>query len=126
MAAQHHAEGNSRVLVVEDEAIVAMLLEDMLADLGHEAVVATKIDQATAMARKEQVDFAILDVNLDGQQSYTVADILRTRGIPFVFATGYGHAGLGPEWRHVPALQKPFQLTELERAIREMLAHGPS
>jgi CheY-like chemotaxis protein len=126
MAAQHHAEGISRVLVVEDEAIVAMLLEDMLADLGHEAVVATKIDQATAMARKEQVDFAILDVNLDGQQSYSVADILRTRGIPFVFATGYGHAGLGPEWRHVPALQKPFQLTELERAIREMLAHGPS
>ena len=80
-----------RVLVVEDEMIVAWLLEDMLADFGCTIVgPAARIDQALAMIKAEALDAAVLDVNLNGQQSYPLADALVTRGVPFVFSTGYG------------------------------------
>jgi CheY-like chemotaxis protein len=111
-----------RVLVVEDEAMVAMLLEAMLEDLGHEvAAIAGKASEAAILAREAPIDLAILDVNLNGEFTYEIAAILRTRGIPFLFATGYGNAGLAPEWRDVPTLQKPFQLRELRERIEEVV-----
>src|SRR5215813_9745416 len=82
-----------RVLIVEDEGMVAMLLEDMLADLGHEVVAtAARLDRATQLVSEAAIDFAILDVNLNGQHTYSLADALKQRDIPFVFATGYGSA----------------------------------
>ncbi|MCC6777163.1 MAG: response regulator [Hyphomicrobiales bacterium] len=110
-----------RVLIVEDEGMVAMLLEDMLADLGHEVVATVgRLELAAKAISEAKFDFAVLDVNLDGARTYPLAAMLKERDIPFVFATGYGMAGLDPEWASVPVLQKPFQLEQLERIIRRI------
>jgi len=80
-----------RLFIVEDEALVAMLMEDMLTDLGHEvSAIASRLHHAYDIARTGVFDLAILDVNLDGQPSYLIAETLRERGVPFAFATGYG------------------------------------
>jgi CheY-like chemotaxis protein len=110
--------GKPRVLIVEDESLVAMLIEDMLGDLGYEvAALVARVDQAVQMARTIEADYAILDLNLNGQRTDAVAEILRARGIRFIFATGYGVAGVSAEWRDVPVVQKPFQLEELSAAL---------
>lgn len=115
--------GRLRVLIVEDEAIVAMMLEDMVADLGHEvAGVASRLDQAISSAGALDIGLAIVDLNLNGERTYPVADVLSGRGVPFVFATGYGPEGLAPHWRGAPVLRKPFQSHELESAIAEALS----
>jgi DNA-binding response OmpR family regulator len=107
-----------RILVIEDEAMVAMLLEDMLIELGHQVVAtAGEMDQAVKLASELAVDLAIVDVNLHGEHAYPLATILAGRRVPFFFATGYGAAGLKREWRGVTALQKPFQARELAAAI---------
>lgn len=107
-----------RVLLIEDEMTVAMLLEDMLADLGCEVVeVATRIDRALTAIAEKPVDFAILDLNLAGKLSYPVADALTGRAIPFVFATGYGGGGLDGAYAGTPTLSKPFHQQELERIL---------
>jgi CheY-like chemotaxis protein len=107
-----------RVLVVEDEILIGMLLEDMLGDLGYQvAATASRIDEASRLAREAEIDLAILDVNLNGQEVYPVAEILAGRGIPFVFATGYGERGLPPAFRDRPTLQKPFQQATLEQQL---------
>jgi CheY-like chemotaxis protein len=112
-----------RVLVVEDEMLVSMLLEDMLGDLGCEVLgPATKIDDALALAEGEDIDFAILDVNLNGTESYPVADALAARGVPFMFATGYGGEGLRESYRHVPVMPKPFQQRDVEKLLSEALS----
>lgn len=109
-------------MIVEDESLVAMLVEDMLLDLGHQIVsVVGRLDDAIAIARDADIDLAVVDLNLNGQRTDAVAEILRQRGVPFVFATGYGAAGLHAEWRHAPVLQKPFQPRELEQAIAAAL-----
>ncbi|KTF67900.1 response regulator [Sphingomonas sp. HT-1] len=98
-----------RFLVVEDEMTIAFLIEDMLADLGHEVVeIAMRLPEALAAAERLDVDLAILDVNLDGHRSFPVADILTERAIPFAFATGYGALGLEGAYRERPVLAKPF------------------
>lgn len=102
--------------------MVAMLLETMLEDLGHEvAAITGKASEAAILAREAPIDLAVLDVNLNGEFTYEIAALLRARGIPFLFATGYGSAGLAPEWRNVPTLQKPFQLRELRERIEEVV-----
>jgi CheY-like chemotaxis protein len=107
-----------RVLLVEDEAMIAMLVEDMLEDLGHELVtVASRLDAALAAAKTGAIDVAILDLNLGGVLTYPVADALAERGIPFVFATGYGSSGLKDAYADRPALQKPFVQQALGDAI---------
>ena len=110
-----------RVLVVEDESLVAMLIEDMLSDMGYEVVaVAARFDQALEAARTIGADLAILDLNLAGTRTDAVAEVLRARGIPFMFATGYGAAGVTAEWSHVPVVQKPFQESDLSRALAKL------
>ena len=107
-----------RVLVVEDEVIVGMLLEDMLAELGCEVTaISTHIEEALQLARALDIDLAILDVNLGGKQSFPVADVLKSRGVPFMFATGYGAHILKPPYSGTPTLQKPFQLDDLQRML---------
>src|ERR1700681_578570 len=111
-----------RVLLVEDEMIVAWLLEDMLADLGCAVVgPAASIDQALAMIDAEAIDVAVLDVNLNGQMSYPVADALAARGVPFAFSTGYDKDRLLERYRAFPALQKPFHLSELTDMLTTLL-----
>lgn len=111
-----------RVLVVEDESLVAMLIEDMLSDMGYEVVaVAARFDQALETARTIGADLAILDLNLAGTRTDAVAEVLRARGIPFMFATGYGAAGVTAEWSHVPVVQKPFQESDLSRALAKLV-----
>jgi CheY-like chemotaxis protein len=112
-----------RVLVVEDELMIRMLLQDMLADLGHTvAAEAGRIEEALALAKQGEFDVAILDVNLNGEPISPVADILIARGVPFVFATGYGQRGVPEPYRETPTLQKPFQVDALGEAIAAVTA----
>ena len=110
-----------RVLVIEDEGMVAMLVEDMLTDLGHTVgAVASRMRDAIDVAQSGTFDWAILDVNLDGEPSYPVADILKGRGVPFAFATGYGAKGLDIKYGDAPVLAKPFVMADLEKLLLEV------
>jgi DNA-binding response OmpR family regulator len=107
-----------RILIVEDEFLVALHLEDALAGMGHQIVgPCTRIEAAIAVVRERNIDFAILDINVAGTPSFPVADILRQRSIPFVFASGYGLEGLVDGYRNEIALRKPYDLEELRDAI---------
>ncbi|HEX8444805.1 MAG TPA: response regulator [Allosphingosinicella sp.] len=115
-----------RVLIVEDEMLVAMNIEDMLLDLGHEvAGLAGRLAPALSLASEAELDLAMLDVNLAGEQSFPVADILIGRGIPFLFATGYGIKGIPEAYRDRPVLQKPFRAQDLGEALAR-IAVSPS
>ena len=112
-----------RLLVVEDEYLIRMLLEDMLADLGYEVAAAVgTLAEAQALAASGEFEAAILDVNIDGREIYPVADILAKRGLPFVFVTGYGERSLPAPYANRPALQKPFQAEQLKTALDSLLA----
>jgi two-component sensor histidine kinase/DNA-binding response OmpR family regulator len=105
----------NRVLLVEDEALVAMVMRDMLTELGFHVVGPFgRSADAAAAARDEDVDAAVLDINLDGEAAYPVADLLAARGIPFVFVTGYGAESIDGRFAHVPVLQKPIERQMLE------------
>jgi CheY-like chemotaxis protein len=111
-----------RVLLVEDEIFVVWLVEDMLADLGCAVVgPASSVNQALAMIDAEAIDAAVLDVNLNGQMSYPIADALAARGVPFVFSTGYDKDALLDGYRTFPVLQKPIHRSELSDALAKLL-----
>src|SRR5215207_9495894 len=113
-----------RVLVVEDEAMIAMLVEDMVLDFGSEVVgPATKMEEALRLASDAILDAAILDVNVGGAVVYPVADVLRGRDVPIIFATGYGSGALPSRFGNNPALSKPFSYKELAEALRSVLAN---
>ncbi|WP_106640560.1 response regulator [Allosphingosinicella vermicomposti] len=108
-----------KVLIVEDEMLVAMNIEDMLTDIGYEvAGIANRLDAGIDLARTANFDIAMLDVNLAGDLSFPIADILEERGIPYLFATGYGRKGVKEDYGAAPVLQKPFRARDLEEAIR--------
>jgi CheY-like chemotaxis protein len=114
-----------RVLVVEDEALIAMLVEDMIHDSGGEMVgPAAKLSDAVDLARNAQADVALLDLNLGGALAYPVADVLRQRGVPIVFTSGYGSAALIQRFQDCPILDKPFDQRSLEQAIGTALRSG--
>jgi CheY-like chemotaxis protein len=114
---------NVRVLIVEDEALVAMLLEDMLQDLGCVmAGTASTVDQGVEAASGLEIDVAILDMNLAGKPVLPVAEALAGRGKPFIFATGYGESGVPDAWRDRPTLQKPFSMVDVETALKKAVA----
>lgn len=111
-----------RIFVVEDEMLLALMIEDMLSDLGHRVVaLATRLEPAVTLARTVDVDVAVLDINLAGAQSFPIADVLKERGIPFVFATGYGSLGLNEAHADAHTLKKPFEAKDLSAAIGEVL-----
>ena len=109
------------ILLVEDEFHIRTLLEDMLTDLGHEvAASAATVDEARNLAVAGGFDLAILDVNLEGQEIFPVAEILAERKLPFIFVTGYGAGALPDHFRGRPTLQKPFQSETLEAALIDL------
>lgn len=111
-----------RVLVVEDESRIAMLIRDTLEDMGCEVVAtAARFEDALQKATSLPFDVALLDVNLDGQPSYPIAQALADRGRAFVFATGYDTSNVPQALHNAPVLQKPFMRRDLERALRQAL-----
>nr|WP_294522282.1 response regulator [uncultured Rhodopila sp.] len=109
------------ILIVDDETMIVMLLEDMLADLGCSvAGSAGSVAQSLAIIErtKQTLDGAFLDINLRGELVYPVADALKARGIPFVFVTGNALHGIDPDYAGVPALSKPFGARAIEQAVR--------
>jgi len=109
-----------RVLLVEDEFMVALLLETELAAIGCKIIGPVgRLDRALEIAQREAVDVAILDVNVNGNEVYPVAEALAARGIPFVFVSGYGRQGLRAPYGDRPTLQKPFQIGNLVAVIEE-------
>jgi DNA-binding response OmpR family regulator len=110
------------VLIVEDEAIVSFLVEDMLIELGCGLVRhAGSLSEALAALATKRPDAAVLDVNLGGYKVYPRAERLRELGVPFLFATGYDASALPREWAGWPLVQKPFQLAALAAALRAAL-----
>jgi DNA-binding response OmpR family regulator len=109
-----------RILVVEDEALIAMLVEDMLGDLGYEAVgPALDLSEALSLAAQEAFDGAILDVNLNGEATFPVAQMLVERRIPFAFASG-GAAEFKREFAAAPVLIKPFSLAQVRAVLTDL------
>jgi CheY-like chemotaxis protein len=111
-----------RVLVVEDEMVILMMIEDMLADLGCEAVTAAAtVDQALALIDAQVFDAAMLDLNLNGNKSLAVAAALAARDMPFFFTTGYTGHDMRDAYRDRPLLKKPFQYEELREMFTRLL-----
>jgi CheY-like chemotaxis protein len=119
----HKLLSGRRVLVLEDEMLILMMIEDMLSDLGCELVVAAgSVDHALTKLDAQSIDVAMLDSNLNGQSSESVADALAARGVPFFFATGQKSGGIGHGHPQCPVLKKPFSVADLEETFRQVLA----
>jgi CheY-like chemotaxis protein len=114
-----------RMLIVEDEAIVAMLVEDMLAEMGCEVVdVVASVNRGLEVLERtpQAIDAAILDVNLGGEKVFPIADRLARLGKPFIFATGYGRAGLEGRFEDRMVLAKPFRRQDVETLLAAAIA----
>lgn len=113
-----------RVLLVEDEMLVAVMLEDILVDLGCAVIgPAGSVAKALELIEGEALDGALLDVNLNGEEVYPAAKALAARGIPFVFVTGYGDTGVDDQrYGGVPVVQKPFRPATLGRVLADRIA----
>lgn len=116
------ALSNRRILVVEDEMMVMMLVEDALTEAGCDLLMAGRVAQAMILAEVEAIDCALLDVSVAGEDIYPVAAILSRRNIPFVLSTGYGRASLPKEYRDRPMLPKPYAPEQVSRAVADALA----
>ena len=113
--------GGKKILIVEDEIVVALFMEDILAEFGYQvAGVVSHLEQA--MNRARDYEIAVLDVHLNGKQVFDFADKLTGEGVPFVFATGYGERGIPERHRGRPVLQKPFSPEDLKRALEQATA----
>jgi CheY-like chemotaxis protein len=114
-----------RILIVEDEPIIALMLDDMLQELGFSVVASVShVAAALDVIGRESIDLALLDVNLGTEQIDPVADVLAQRSCPFVFTTGYGQAGAPPAHGNHVVLQKPFRINDLAAALRRELARN--
>ena len=118
----HGVLRGKKVLIVEDEALIAMLFEDILEDTACQIVgPAMNVRQAMELAGTAEIDAAVLDVNLNGESSFPVAALLRSRGVPLIFSSGYGSQGLPPEWQDRPTLPKPFTSDEVVGALERLV-----
>ena len=112
-----------RILLVEDDDLVAMAIEDLLEELGCKVVAnAGSIDEAVAKSRAGGFECALLDVNLNGEEVFPVAEILAAQGVPFVFTSGYGSWALPEAFRARPIVSKPFRMEALSSALSTALA----
>ena len=100
---------------------LAMMLEDQLIDAGYDVLRAGRLDEAMDVAADSRIDGAILDVNLGGVEVYPLADQLRDRGVPFLFASAYGEAGILPAYRSHPILHKPYRPESIVAAVGSLL-----
>lgn len=116
-----------RVLIIEDEMLIALMLQDMVSDAGFVVDgIATSLLAGIELARSADVHLAILDINLNGEESYPIADILRARGVRMIFSTGYGAASLKADYEFVPTLMKPYEQANLAAAIHAAFANPPA
>lgn len=115
------------ILIVEDEPLIAMMLEDFLESLGHTVkAVCESVEEARRAVREGGFELAILDVNLKGENIWPVASELDTLGIPFVIASG-GHVDPPPaEFANVPMIDKPYTIDRVSPAIEKALAREPA
>lgn len=115
-----------RVLVVEDEALVAMVMEHILEDLGCAIIgPAGTVEEALRLLETEaKPDLAVLDVNLGGTKVFPVAEVLARLHVPFAFSTGYGEGGIPDEWRSRPALRKPYAYEDVVTGLGSLVAQG--
>lgn len=121
----HHVLAGRRVLVVEDELLIAMLVESALEEEGCVVVGPYgRLAEAVAAARDEAVDVAVLDINLGGEMVFPAAEVLAERNVPFLLLTGYGDAGLPPHRRHWPVCGKPFSLPALIGILSGLVEHA--
>ncbi len=110
-------DGRLRALLVEDEPLVALMIEDMLADLGIDVALSASTLADALAATEADFDFALLDINLKGERSFPAAEALRRRGKPFMFVTGYGTLGTYGTDFDVVVLQKPFTIADLRAGL---------
>jgi two-component SAPR family response regulator len=116
---QEEEKGPRRVLIVEDEALIAMYVEDVVSRFGYSvAGIVANVEEALAFIETHAIDAAVLDINLEGKLVFPFADALMKRNIPFVFASSYGEQGIPPRYRIGPVVQKPFAPSELRRALK--------
>lgn len=111
----------ANVLMVEDEAYLAMALEDLLTDAGYHVLGAARLSEALEIADHEQVDGALLDINLQGEAVYPLASRLRERGIPFVFASAYSERNIPQAFRDCEIVRKPYTYQSIIEAVESML-----
>lgn len=113
------------VLLVEDESLIRIMLIEMIEELGHKVVAeAGSVTEAQSLAEIEQYDLAILDINLQGAHVQPVAEMIRSRGLPFLFLSGYGSGGLPDGFEGTPVLNKPCSIEQLKRTMEILLASG--
>jgi DNA-binding response OmpR family regulator len=110
------------VVLVEDEAMIRMMVADMLQELGYRvAGEAGRIEEAIGLVQRTDFDLAIIDVNLDGEPIFPVAEAIKARNRPFIFVTGYNTSDLPDEYRDRPSLQKPFRIETLGKLVEAAL-----
>ena len=110
------------IFVLEDEALIRMMVVEMVEKLGHRVVVeAGSISEGLELAQTAEFDLALLDINIDGDTSTDIAHIIECRGLPFLFVSGYSSTGLPPPFHESRVLQKPFQAETLQNAIDQLL-----
>lgn len=107
----------ARILILEDEPIIGLALEDMLERQGAHVLFASGIEEASELIAAEQIDSAILDVNVHGLQSYPVASLLAERAVPYIFATGYGDRSHPSEFAGIPTISKPYSAEDIRLAL---------
>lgn len=113
------------IFLVEDEALIRMMLVDMVEELGHRVVAeAGSIEEARSLAEIEGYDLAILDINLQGNNVRPVAEVVRSRGLPLFFLSGYGSVGVPDGFEGIPVLVKPCALDTLKHVIDAVLPNG--
>jgi CheY-like chemotaxis protein len=116
------ADARLRVLLVEDDVLISLLLQDMLDELDcYVTATPANLDEALLAARTGTFDLALLDLSLGKRLTYPVADILKARQIPFIFVTGYGSAALDPSHADIAVLAKPFRLEDLQAMIARVV-----
>lgn len=107
-----------RVLIVEDDMLVSMLMEEYVSELGCVVVASVrKVSQALEVVSKAEFDIAVLDYSLGNENTSSVADALEQKKIPFIFASGYGENGIDSRWADHTVLQKPFTAIDLQQAL---------
>ena len=120
------ANGDSRLLLVEDELVVGLFMQDLLKTIGYRPTEPIgRLSEAISAATQERFEGAILDMNLNGEIVYPLAELLTQQRVPFLFVTGYGQHSLDPRFNRVPVLQKPVVQDELAGALNRVLG-GPS
>ena len=118
------APATPRVLVVEDESFLATLIEDILLAAGYRVIKAARVDAALEIVRDTELHAALLDINLNGVEVFPVAAELRKRGVPFVFASGYGREGLPADFADSLVVQKPYLPDGITAALASSLGRA--